>query len=341
MAFISFIIPAYNAENTIKRCVDSILLVKNAKFEIIIINDGSVDKTEAICKKYKKNHANVFVYTQENSGVSVARNNGILKAKGDFISFVDADDFIVADEMQKVIKSINKDDELLMYNFVRHKNDAIIKDSLKLSAGVYDKEGFIKLSECMLDYPIYKNWENSIMQGSSVQYLYKKNLLISNNIYFDTKLVYAEDLCFCLEVFKKFSKIKITDFYAYTIVTYQGSASKRYRENFWDELKNTLNRILVVMGYEPPNSYYHYGKAAFFHFIHNAPYNVARKKCLQILNDVKFKKSVEQISFNNKTILERMYDWCFLQSFFTPIYITVKLHLLCYALYRKMQFYKK
>ena len=91
---ISFIIPSYNSAVTIKRAIDSILRqTTSLKYEIIVVDDGSTDNTEEIMKDYEKNEK-VKYYKKENSGVADTRNYGVLKSSGDYIIFVDSDDYV-------------------------------------------------------------------------------------------------------------------------------------------------------------------------------------------------------------------------------------------------------
>ena len=91
MPKVSVIVPMYNAEDTICRCLDSIL-ASTVDFEILLIDDGSNDKTAMICDEYKKKNANIYVYNQIRGGVSRARNVGLDHARGRYIAFVDSDD---------------------------------------------------------------------------------------------------------------------------------------------------------------------------------------------------------------------------------------------------------
>ena len=116
---ISFIIPAYNAEKTIEKCIDSILHIQNYEIEVIIINDGSTDDTLNECLKIDDER--VLVITQKNKGVSAARNRGILEARGDYVVFVDSDDEIDASEMEKALLKTDEKEEIILYNFIRKK----------------------------------------------------------------------------------------------------------------------------------------------------------------------------------------------------------------------------
>ena len=94
---ISIIVPVYNAHNTLKRCLDSILKQDFKDIQIIAINDGSSDDSLDILKEYAFIDKRIEVINQENQGVSVARNNGIASAKGEYIMFVDSDDYVEPD----------------------------------------------------------------------------------------------------------------------------------------------------------------------------------------------------------------------------------------------------
>ena len=119
---ISVIIPVYNVEKYISRCLDSILNQSYKNVEIIIINDGSTDKSGLICDEYSKRYDNIRVFHKENGGVSSARNLGITVAKGEYITFADPDDFLNKD-MYKILydnaKNNNSDITICSVNEIR------------------------------------------------------------------------------------------------------------------------------------------------------------------------------------------------------------------------------
>ena len=102
---LSIIIPAYNAESYLRRCIDSIFKqeINKNEFEVIIIDDGSQDKSYDIALAIASEHKNIFVYTQRNSGQAVARNIGLEKAKGKYVMFVDSDDYLIENTILKVL----------------------------------------------------------------------------------------------------------------------------------------------------------------------------------------------------------------------------------------------
>lgn len=101
---VSVIVPVYNAEKTIIRCVESICKQSYRNIEIILIDDGSSDKSYEICEKLSCQDSRIHVYRQKNKGVSSARNNGINQAKGNYICFVDSDDWVDPDYVEILIK---------------------------------------------------------------------------------------------------------------------------------------------------------------------------------------------------------------------------------------------
>ena len=100
---ISVIIPAFNAEKYIAKCVESIMKNSYKNLEIIIVNDGSRDDTLSIAEDLKKSDSRISVVNQENGGVSRARNNGLDIAKGEYVAFIDSDDYISEDYFEKLI----------------------------------------------------------------------------------------------------------------------------------------------------------------------------------------------------------------------------------------------
>ena len=106
----SVIIPVYNAQKTLKRCLDSLLGQAREDVEIILINDGSSDRSGAIIEDYRNRYPNIRAVAQENSGVSAARNRGLDEAKGTYITFVDSDDYVSDDYFRVMDEAGEKED---------------------------------------------------------------------------------------------------------------------------------------------------------------------------------------------------------------------------------------
>ncbi|MFQ6739306.1 MAG: glycosyltransferase family 2 protein, partial [Alphaproteobacteria bacterium] len=109
---VSVIIPVYNTEKFLPQCLNSIIYQTYKNLEIIIVNDGSTDNSDEICQTFAKHDKRIKIIYQTNSGVSAARNKGLLNATGDYVHFIDSDDYINLDYYEKIIsgnKNINAD----------------------------------------------------------------------------------------------------------------------------------------------------------------------------------------------------------------------------------------
>lgn len=106
---ITFVIPAYNAEKTIERTIESILHQTDGRYKIVIVNDGSTDDTDVICRKYQEKYAEKITYiAQENRGQGGARNHGLKSVVTDYVSFLDSDDWLMPDYVEKILSALEK-----------------------------------------------------------------------------------------------------------------------------------------------------------------------------------------------------------------------------------------
>nr|WP_297165196.1 glycosyltransferase [uncultured Dysgonomonas sp.] len=119
---ISIVVPVYNAEQYIAQCIESILKQSFISYELILVDDGSSDKSGLICEHYAMHNPNLIVKHQENQGVTKARKEGVSVAKGEFICFVDADDLLLEDSLKRLSEGINGVD-LLIAGYLESKSD--------------------------------------------------------------------------------------------------------------------------------------------------------------------------------------------------------------------------
>lgn len=117
MKKVSVIVPAYNAEKYIDKCLDSLVNQTLKDIEIIVVNDGSTDKTQTIINKYAKKYKNVVSIEKENGGQSSARNIGINNATGEYISFVDSDDFVELNTYDSLLEYMEKDYDIIIFDY--------------------------------------------------------------------------------------------------------------------------------------------------------------------------------------------------------------------------------
>ena len=192
--FFSIIIPIYNSCNFLNNCIDSIIAQNFKDYEILLINDGSTDKSGEICNHYCLLYDNIYVYHKKNGGVSSARNLGLEKAKGKWIWFVDSDDTITANALNIIYQSINKGSALI-YSFavnVITPNKHIIINNI---------ENKLKSEYILKKLLTYK------FLGAPFFYIYNRELIY--NLRFPTNLKIGEDLYFNLNVLNKYGDNEI------------------------------------------------------------------------------------------------------------------------------------
>lgn len=179
---LSIIIPVYNCEKYIKKCVKSILDQDlNKEIEIIIVNDGSTDKSGKICDTFIE-YSNIKVFHRKNYGVSSTRNFGLTKAAGEYVYFVDADDIIFQGCLEYVIKAINENPDIISVGYKRFNDGEYEKNEVKqLSLKVADN-----ITEVMERFSLSQN-------------IIRKKLLEDNNLKLNEKLKYTEDMDLALE----------------------------------------------------------------------------------------------------------------------------------------------
>lgn len=187
---ISIIIPVYNNCTSIKKCLDSLINQSYKNLEIIIINDGSTDKTENVCLEYKENDKRIKYYFKKNSGVSDTRNYGIAKATGEYLCFIDSDDYIEKDYIEK------------LYNNLKATNAKIaISGFTKINEdGSNAEKRYYKTNKKVLKFEEYVDNFINYAYLTRVNMLIKKELL--KNIKFESKLKYGEDILFTFELLK-------------------------------------------------------------------------------------------------------------------------------------------
>ncbi|MEH7495309.1 glycosyltransferase family 2 protein, partial [Neobacillus niacini] len=213
---ISVIIPVYNVEKYLRRCVDSVLNQSFQDFEIILIDDGSTDKSGQICDEYVKKDKRIKAIHKKNARVSAARNDGIKMAKGKYISFIDSDDWIEP-EMYEVM--FNKAEELcldfIMCDYQKKSKYYEDKRTQPIREGFYSKDDIrteLFPSLIMFDHieypPTIANWVC----------LFNLKFLKSNYLYYDEDIHYDEDSIFGSKVMYRaisFYYLKHHHFYNY------------------------------------------------------------------------------------------------------------------------------
>lgn len=232
---LSIIIPVYNVEAYLEECLQSILQqdVPYNDYEIIIINDGSTDNSAAILHEAGKLHSNILIIEQENAGVSAARNAGLEIAKGNYLMFVDSDDYIESNTLNNLLTFAEQYDvDLLQYecNISGIATDYTETDQ-PLSTIVFDtKEEYI--NACF--------FSKEMWHAEMWRFLFKNSLIKEKCILFDREIMMGEDQLFTLQHIFYATKIAYTSQKIYNYRIRQGSAMNSF------SYKHAVNQLNVA-----------------------------------------------------------------------------------------------
>lgn len=234
---ISIIVPVYKVEKYIKRCIDSILRQTYKNIEIILVDDGSPDKSGFICDSYVKKNSHIKVIHKKNEGLGFARNSGLKCATGKYVTFIDGDDYIGIDHIENMYRNIKKTGtdtciaghtKVYSNNEIKHPNVCsgkvfkcnVAENILPRMCGA-DSHGndYIEMSVCMVLF------SNDIIQNNHLQFVSEREYV-------------SEDLVFDFEYYPLSKGVCVSDDIGYYYCDNEGSLTTKYRE---DRFKSQIN----------------------------------------------------------------------------------------------------
>ncbi len=232
---ISIIIPMYNGEKYIQRCIESINNSFNKDIEIVIVDDGSTDNSLKICKEIANKCNNIYIYSQKNMGVSSARNFGISKANGEWITFVDADDIIIKSFGEE---TLNCNIDWIIYSKYFEED--------KIVCNEFEK------NQLKLAINNLKSQYNKMHLNTVWSKLYRRAIINRNNIKFNDKLIHGEDMIFNLKYFECCKNIILKKKSVYCLCSNEESATRKFQKNIIkndDIFLNEVNKLVDEKNY--------------------------------------------------------------------------------------------
>ena len=215
MPMVSIIVPVYNAEAVLKRCVDSVLEQEYQDFELILVDDGSKDGSPKILDEYAAADSRVRVIHQQNSGVSATRNNALDAARGTYIQFLDADDWITRDATKLFVRSAEENQaDMVISDFYRVVGDHSSRKGDILDGPVISREAY---AEWMMKNPA------DYYYGVLWNKLFRRDLLEKHHLRMDTSLSWCEDFIFNMEYILHTERIAVLPVPIYYYVKTEGS----------------------------------------------------------------------------------------------------------------------
>lgn len=230
----SIIVPVYNLEKCIERCLKSLLEQDYVEYEIIIVNDGSTDKSEKLCENYVKRDNRVHLITTTNNGLSVARNTGVSNAKGRYIIFIDGDDFVENGFLRELAENIDSNNypDLLMFGYRQLADITLEKIGTNENVEIHRGAGSDFLEKVLAKKRVY-SWY-------VWRYAYKREFYCNNQFTF-TPGIHYEDIDFMFKVILQAkSMITIPKVYYNYIVGRKSSITGQYN------IKSEMDKQKVI-----------------------------------------------------------------------------------------------
>lgn len=245
---ISVVVPVYGVEKVLGRCVDSILAQSYENLEIVLVDDGSPDECPLICDGYGQKYDNVVVVHKENGGLTSAWKEGVKKASGVFVGFVDSDDWIEPDMYERLYTELKKADaDIAMAGLVfdyEDKNYPPRRETNRMEQPFYDHDGLQKL------YPVLLNDGSFIgrtIQPSRVTKLFKKELVEKNLALWDDRVTVGEDLQMVFgAVLDACSICAVPDYYPYHYWYNLSSMTGKHDPGYLEKIKFLRERMEVI-----------------------------------------------------------------------------------------------
>lgn len=234
---LSIIVPVYNVADYLPKCLDSLLAqdIPQNEYEIIVVNDGSTDNSGEIAKQYAEKYVNIILINQENQGLSGARNTGIKCAKGDYIQFVDSDDYLEENVLVGLMKQVDDDAlDVLRFNYEN------VNDNGKIIYPNKDPKHFVDFSNAVVDGLFFLN-QRLGPACYAWQFIVKTEIVV--DCLFKEK-IYFEDTEWTPRMLLKASRVASTSTVVYYYLVREGSITKAVNK---DKQRKVLNdKILLI-----------------------------------------------------------------------------------------------
>ena len=240
---VSIVVPMHNSGTHIRKCIDSIITQDYKELDIVLVDDGSTDNTRMVCDEYVGD-ARIRIFDGKGEGVSNARNIGIENAVGEYIAFIDSDDWIEADYISTLINGICGDDDIYMISYYEEfKNSSRHINFFNTDYfEICNEDRFDLLTTCLINRPL-GNQDTLFPIGVPWGKIYRKAFLDKNKIRFCYGLKRMQDTVFNLYAFSSALKIKYEDIPRYHYRRDSGSTTFRYDPDFESTSLQILSEV--------------------------------------------------------------------------------------------------
>lgn len=297
MPKVSIIVPVYNSEKYLSRCIDSILSQTYTDFECLLIDDGSSDKSPEICDNYAKKDSRIKVFHQSNQGAAAARNDGICRSSGEYLMFCDSDDYVSPFWIERLMNFAQKS-VLPMGAYCGNQNELGEKKELNAETEkLFPASSYFFFNQCSI-------------AGYLCNAAYHRETLLANHIYIrenKSQGDYNEDLLFALTYTSKMNSIVYTGYADYLYDTRDDSLSrssmKFYFEKYAEKFRLWLDFIEKNTGGNKEKEIKSLATSHIYHFLRamqNAVINNNKKRFKEIVESSEMQKCVQSADSSNE-----------------------------------------
>ena len=249
---VSVIVPVYNSEEYLTECIQSILNQTLSDIELILVDDGSTDSSGKICDNFAGSDKRVKVIHKKNSGAAAARNTGLEYACGEFIGFVDSDDWIEPSMYSIMYESAKSNDaDIVWCNVFKNENE---KQRKYIPTKTYNKAEMEKEIYPLLISNVNEKNGKSLLRGSVCLRIFRKSMIERSNTSFPDGLIYNEDVLFCISATMASEKyVYLGNDYLYHNRYVPDSVTKRHIPNLWEKQRiifDLLNEIVKKSSFD-------------------------------------------------------------------------------------------
>ncbi len=315
MSEVSIVIPVYNAEKNLRRCLESVIAQDFKDYEVILVNDGSTDSSLTICKSYCANYPNFALINQNNYGVATARNNGIDLAQGNYIYFIDADDYIEPDTISSMYSAAKKySADVVICNYYEQKGEETKEHRFLLDEGLYCHEECTKIAIDLID-----DVSATIIPPYSWLRMIKREKLEKPKMRYRSGLKRSEDYHFAVRLHLIIDSLYLlSSKHLYHYVENLQSITHSHINGYWSSVKTIYDDLKSKVDYE--DSVHERLDVMFLQRTLIAINNSVRCKNLkqfknelyEILNDPLLRKIIKRFSFVKNFKNMRFFSFCML-----------------------------
>lgn len=338
---VSIILPIYNVENYLPQCLDSVINQTYKSLEIICVDDGSPDSSAEIVRKYAENDGRIKLISQKNQGLSGARNTGIDAAQGEYIMFLDSDDWIDLSTCEAAVKEIEKESaQLVLWSYMREfpgkSSPKDIFGSLNEKTVVFENEKMTSLHRRIAgltgeELCVPENADSAVTAWGK---LFRTEIIKDNGcIFTDTKIIGTEDALFNLEAFCYVKKaVFINEYFNHYRKDNETSLTRHYKASLYDQWQKLYKRMgTVIKEKKLPFEDALYNRIALSiigiglnEIINDAPKKEIIKKLKSVITSPKYKQAYSQLELKYFPIHWKLFFMMCRLGSGTGVYILIK-----------------